>query len=54
MHETLSWFNLLFLEEKTGQGILFLMALLSGLKEEDIKPLLERLIPITESERYDH
>ncbi|MBM4129172.1 MAG: CBS domain-containing protein, partial [Nitrospira sp.] len=34
MHDTLSWFNLLFLEEKTDRGVLFLMALLSGLKDE--------------------
>ncbi|MBS1113283.1 MAG: polyA polymerase family protein, partial [Nitrospirae bacterium] len=37
MHETLSWFNLLFLEEKPDTGVLYLMALVSGLREEDIK-----------------
>ncbi|MEW6002453.1 MAG: CBS domain-containing protein [Nitrospirota bacterium] len=45
MHDTLSWFNLLFLEEKTDIGILYLMALLSDLKEEDIKAAIERLLP---------
>ncbi|OGW39580.1 MAG: hypothetical protein A2Y97_11955 [Nitrospirae bacterium RBG_13_39_12] len=45
MHDTLSWFNLLFLEEKTDSGILYLMALLSGLKDEDVKAVLERLSP---------
>ncbi|MFZ3137631.1 MAG: CBS domain-containing protein [Thermodesulfovibrionales bacterium] len=45
MQETLSWFNLLFLEEKTDKGILYLMALLSGLKDEDMKAAAERLSP---------
>lgn len=45
MHETISWFNLLFLEEKTDRGILYLMALLSGLKEEDMMTATERLSP---------
>jgi len=45
MQETLSWFNLLFLEEKPDKGILYLMALLSGLKDEDMKASAERLSP---------
>jgi tRNA nucleotidyltransferase (CCA-adding enzyme) len=45
MHETLSWFNLLFLEEKPDTGVLYLMALLSGLKEEDMVNTMERLSP---------
>jgi len=45
MNETLSWFNLLFLEEKTGKGILYVMALLSGLKAEGLKAVIERLSP---------
>lgn len=45
MHETLSWFNLLFLEEKPDTGVLYLMALLSGLKEEDVIATMERLSP---------
>jgi tRNA nucleotidyltransferase (CCA-adding enzyme) len=45
MQETLSWFNLLFLEEKPDSGILYLMALLSGLKDEDIRTTLKRLSP---------
>jgi len=45
MHDTLSWFNLLFLDEKTDRGILYLMALLSGLKVDDITTALKRLSP---------
>lgn len=45
MHETLSWFNLLFLEEKTDRGILYLMAMLSGLQDEELKATIERLSP---------
>ena len=45
MHDTLTWFNLLFLEEKTDRGILYLMALLSGLKDEEAKVVIERLSP---------
>ena len=45
MHDTLSWFNLQFLEEKTDRGILYLMSLLSGLKYEEAKVAMERLSP---------
>ena len=45
MYETFSWFNLLFLEEKTDRGILFLMAILTGLKDEEVKAAVERLSP---------
>jgi len=45
MHDTLSWFSLLFLEEKPDSGILYLMALLSCLKYEEAKAALERLSP---------
>jgi len=45
MQETVSWFNLLFLEEKPDKGILYLMALLSGLKDEDLTATVERLSP---------
>jgi tRNA nucleotidyltransferase (CCA-adding enzyme) len=45
MYETFSWFNLLFLEEKTDRGILFLMAMLTGLKDEEVKAAVERLSP---------
>jgi len=45
MHETLTWFNLLFLEEKPDTGVLYLMALLSSLKEEDLRTTMERLSP---------
>ncbi|MEW6570005.1 MAG: CBS domain-containing protein [Nitrospirota bacterium] len=43
LQEALSWFNLLFLEEKTDKGILYLMAFLSGLRDEDVKVALQRL-----------
>jgi tRNA nucleotidyltransferase (CCA-adding enzyme) len=45
MQETLSWFNLLFLEEKTDKGLLYLMALISGLTDEDLNAAVERLSP---------
>jgi tRNA nucleotidyltransferase (CCA-adding enzyme) len=45
MYETLSWFNLLFLEEKPDSGMLYLTALLSGLKDEDAKATMDRLSP---------
>ncbi|NWF52752.1 MAG: CBS domain-containing protein [Nitrospirae bacterium] len=45
LFETVSWFNLLFLEEKTDRGILYLMELLSELKEEDAEEVLKRLSP---------
>lgn len=45
MHDTLSWFNLLFLDEKMDRGILYLMALLSGLKVEEIPVAMKRLSP---------
>ena len=43
MFETRAWFNLLFLEESPDRGALYLMALLSGLKETEIKDAIERL-----------
>ena len=50
MFETRAWFNLLFLvvdstlrEESPDRGALYLMALLSGLKEAEIKDAIERL-----------
>jgi tRNA nucleotidyltransferase (CCA-adding enzyme) len=45
MYETFSWFNLLFLEEKTDRGILFLIAMLTGLKDEELRDAVERLSP---------
>lgn len=43
MYETLAWYNLLYLEEKAEAGILYLMALLSHLSDNDRKEALERL-----------
>lgn len=45
VQETLSWFNLLFLEEKIDKGLIYMLALLSKLKDEDIKAIMERLAP---------
>lgn len=45
MYETFSWFNLLFLEEKTDRGILFLIAMLTGLKDEEVEDAIKRLSP---------
>lgn len=45
MFETLAWFNLLFLEESPDRGALYLMALLSTLKEEERNTAVERLSP---------
>lgn len=42
-HDTLSWFNLLFLEEKADKGILYLMTLLSGLTDSDRETAFVRL-----------
>jgi tRNA nucleotidyltransferase (CCA-adding enzyme) len=43
MYETLAWYNLLYLEEKADTGLLYLMAFLSQLGDEDKKEALERL-----------
>lgn len=43
IHDTLSWFNLLFLKEKPDSGILYLMALLSGLDEKKREEAFLRL-----------
>lgn len=43
MIETISWFNLLFLEEKPDSEILYLMALVSQLKDEEVKATIKRL-----------
>ena len=45
MQETLAWFDMLFLEEKTDKGILYFMVLFSVLQEPDLKAALERLSP---------
>ena len=43
LYETLAWYNLLYLEEKAEAGVLYLMALLSRLTDQDRKEALERL-----------
>lgn len=43
IHDTLSWFNLLFLKERPDRGVLYLMALISGLDEKQREEALERL-----------
>jgi tRNA nucleotidyltransferase (CCA-adding enzyme) len=41
--ETLAWFNLLFLKEKPDKTCLYLMALFSGLKNDERKKVVKRL-----------
>lgn len=43
IHDTLSWFNLLFLEGKPDKGIIYLMALLSVLGDDDRETAFTRL-----------
>jgi tRNA nucleotidyltransferase (CCA-adding enzyme) len=43
IHDTLSWFNLLFLEEKPDKGIIYMMALLSVLGDGDRENAFRRL-----------
>jgi tRNA nucleotidyltransferase (CCA-adding enzyme) len=44
LNDTLTWFDLLFLNEKYDRGIIFTMALLDGLKQDEILTALERLM----------
>lgn len=43
VHDTIAWFNLLFLNEKYNKGILYIMALLWKLNTEDKEIALNRL-----------
>lgn len=43
VHESLLWFSLSFIEEKPDKGTMYLMALISGMKEEDKDTALNRL-----------
>ncbi len=43
VHDTLSWFNLLFLEEKPDKGAIYLMALLSVLSSDERETAFVRL-----------
>ena len=43
LHDTLSWFNLLFLDERLDKSTLYLMTLLSSLSDEDRDMVLCRL-----------
>lgn len=43
VHDTIAWFNLLFLDEKYDKGILYIMALLWKLSVEDRELALNRL-----------
>lgn len=43
IHDTLSWFNLLFLEEKPLKGDIYLMALLSAVSEDERETAFARL-----------
>ncbi|MCX8031195.1 MAG: CBS domain-containing protein [Thermodesulfovibrionales bacterium] len=44
VHETIIWFELLFLKEKYDKGLIYLIALLNNLKHEEIKEALQRLM----------
>lgn len=44
VHETIIWFDLLFLNEKYDKGIIYIMALMDNLKHEEIKEALKRLM----------
>jgi len=44
LNDILTWFDLLFLNEKYDRGIIFTMALLDGLKQDEILAALERLM----------
>ncbi len=44
LNDTLTWFDLLFLNEKYDRGIIFTMALLNGLKHDEILDALNRLM----------
>ncbi len=43
VHDTMSWFNLLFLDEKYDKGLLYIMALLHGLNRDEREAALNRL-----------
>ncbi len=43
VHDSLSWFNLLFLEEKPDKGAIYLMAMLSVLNPDDRESAFVRL-----------
>ncbi|SPP99557.1 PolyA polymerase family protein [Candidatus Sulfobium mesophilum] len=45
MYETLAWHTLLFLDEKVDKGVLYLIALLSNLDDEQRAEALHRLAP---------
>lgn len=53
VHDTLSWFNLLFLQEKPDKAALYLMTLLSGLAEDERETALDRLsAPVKTKEKH--
>ncbi len=43
VHNTISWFDLLFLEERYDKGLLYIMALLNGLNRDEREAALNRL-----------
>ncbi len=44
VHETIVWFDLLFLDEKYDKGIIFILALMNNLKSEEMAEALKRLM----------
>lgn len=52
VHETLAWYNLLFIGDQPNGAQIYLMALLTGLNEDEVASALTRLAtPTTEKER---
>ncbi len=51
VHDTITWFELLFLKEKYDRGMLYIMALLYKLKNEEREPALSRLSVTQKMER---
>ncbi len=50
VHETMIWFDLLFLDEKYDKAIIYIMALMDNLKHEEMKEALTRLMVSKQTE----
>lgn len=51
VHETIIWFDLLFLDERYDKGIIFIMALIDNLKDDEIVEALKRLMVAKQVEK---
>ncbi|MBF0321128.1 MAG: CBS domain-containing protein [Nitrospirae bacterium] len=54
VRETVSWYNLLFREERIDIGVLYLMALVSGLTDADREAALQRLSTPEVTKKHIH